>query len=142
MAYFEDISPYTYSLGESHILNVAWLASGYPFNRGPVSEKFATRLQRLAKNPCRMTRGYHYCDLCIPPQDIIEIAPDYLHVWSMNRCGNGEIRIRAENSMTFSAPSLIWHYIMEHQYQPPSDFLDAVIYATDNPKSQPNWDSV
>jgi hypothetical protein len=137
MAYFEDLTSYTYRPGEEHIVNVGWLAAAQPFCLGAVSEKFAIRLQKLCNTPCNLMRGHHYCDVCTPPQDILGIDPSYLHVWAMNRCGSGEIRVRDKLGVIYSAPSLIWHYVMEHQYQPPQEFVDAVIYAADDPSTQP-----
>jgi hypothetical protein len=141
MAYFEDLTPYTYCRGEEYLLNVGWLASPYPFRRGPVAYQFAARLFHLADKPVRLMRGLHYCDFCKPPQDIIDQDPSYMDVWEMNRCGSGEIRVKHSNGVCYSAPTLIWHYIVEHQYQPPQQFIDALIWATDNPDSQPAWDA-
>jgi len=142
MSYFEDLTEYTYCPTKQRMLNVGWLASDHSFPRGPVSEKFAMRLSLLMKTPVNIMRGLHYSDLCTPPQDIIEQNPSYIYVWEMNRRGFAEVRVKDSNGTCFSAPELIWHYIMEHQYQPPQEFIDAVIWAIGNPDSQPNWDEV
>jgi hypothetical protein len=139
MAHFHDLSPYSYSPGELRILNVGWLDVSQQFPRGPVSHKFAIRLRRLLESPCNIMRGQHCCNICKPPQDIIDIDPSYIHVWEMNRCDSGEIRVVDANGATYAAPSLVWHYVVEHQYQPPQGFMDAVIYAIDHPSSQPKW---
>ena len=140
MAHFDDLTPYTYSVGEPHLLNIGWLASPHPFPRGPVPFTFAIRLRKLAESPVRMMRGLHYCDLCVPPRDIIRVDASYRDVWELNRCGSGEVRVRDSKGISYAAPALIWHYIAEHQYQPPQGFVDAVIWAIDNPDSQPDWD--
>ena len=140
MAYFEDLTPYTYRAGETHILNVGWLEASKGFLRGPVPFRFAMRLQKLSETPVNVMRGLHYCDLCIPPQDIIEQEPSYEEVWELNRCGSGEVRVRNAAGTCFAAPALVWHYVAEHQYQPPEAFIDAVMFAFENPDSQPDWD--
>jgi hypothetical protein len=42
---------------------------------------------------------------------------------------NGEIRV-PHGGITFAAPVLIVHYIEEHRYLPPAEFLKAVEEAT------------
>jgi hypothetical protein len=45
----------------------------------------------------------------------------------MRQLGNGEIHVSAGGIYwTYSAPTLIYHYILRHQYLPPKEFLDAV----------------
>jgi hypothetical protein len=41
------------------------------------------------------------------------------------RLGNGEIRVPGANGLVYAAPTLICHYIDEHEYGPPEDFLHA-----------------
>ena len=43
--------------------------------------------------------------------------------------GNGEIRIDANDGITYVAPVLILHYVSEHHYAPPQQFVDAVLKA-------------
>ena len=128
MVYYEDLTKYEYSAGEKHMLNIGWLSSEHPFTRGPVPESFALSLSILVREPCNLYRGFHVCEFCRPPNDIISIEPSYIGVWELYRSGNGEVRVTNENRVTFCAPQLIWHYIAEHQYQPPQEFIDAVLY--------------
>jgi hypothetical protein len=43
--------------------------------------------------------------------------------------GSGEFRITSSNGATFVAPDLIVHYIADHAYLPPQEFLEAVLEA-------------
>jgi hypothetical protein len=40
--------------------------------------------------------------------------------------GDAEIRVVAEGSKVFVAPTLVIHYVVEHRYQPLSEFVEAV----------------
>ena len=40
--------------------------------------------------------------------------------------GNGEIRVVDVMGTTYVAPVLILHYVAEHGYLPPKEFVDAV----------------
>jgi hypothetical protein len=42
--------------------------------------------------------------------------------------GNGEIRVLGADGVTFVAPVLILHYVTEHHYLPPPQFVDAVLH--------------
>jgi hypothetical protein len=45
--------------------------------------------------------------------------------WAEQRSSNGEIRVAGEQ-VVYAAPLLIIHYIEEHGYLPPAEFLEAV----------------
>src|SRR5262245_47403847 len=129
MAYFEDLSPYEYfpDRGESDILNVGWLSRDHEFARGPVPLAFVDELHRFAKLHV-LTAGKHVCEFCVPPLDVISMDQRYEAVWEYFRSGNGEIRVAAADGTVYSAPALLLHYVSEHQYRPPQQFIDAVLY--------------
>lgn len=132
MSYFADLSPYTYSRSrpfDPKVLNVGWLDPAAPFCKGPVQELLLKRLFRLASDrPENRYRGWHECRLGLlesPPYAcpypvIAELAPWTLVV------GDAEIRIPCENGIVYSAPTMICHYIAQHGYRPPDEFLKAV----------------
>jgi hypothetical protein len=129
MAFFSDLSPYSYINDEASpgLLNVGWLSKNEPFARGPVSGSFVRTILKLCESPTNLCRGTHICEFCQPPRDILKLDEDYYWVWALAREGNGEIHVPAEDGVTYVAPALVAHYIMEHQYQPPQKFIDAVL---------------
>ncbi len=122
MTYYVDLTPYEY--GEDPVpggVNIGWLSHDHPFPRGVASKGLVSSLMRLAAHPENRYRGYHHCDLC-PSLDAAEKA---------TRCGdlflgNGEIRIR-DGERVYVAPTLIVHYIAEHSYRPPDEFIAAAL---------------
>jgi hypothetical protein len=128
MAWFEDLSPYTYFPGFENCLCVGWLNRDHPFPRGPVARAFVNELQRLSKNVVNVTRGFHECQFCTSPSDPVGSLPARPEVLSRDRCGNGELHIVGETRVTYAAPVLVLHYIAEHQYQPPEEFIQAVLF--------------
>jgi hypothetical protein len=80
----------------------------------------------LAEKPVELYRGKHICELCKPP-DLVNITMAWQKYWEWadQRSSNGEIRV-ACGGVTFAAPVLIVHYIEEHRYLPPEQFLKAI----------------
>ena len=128
MAWYSDLSPYSYYPGESDAVNVGWLEAGHPFQRGPVPLLVVAELERLSRDPKHPTRGYHQCQFCVPSTDTIAALPECLEAWWGQRRGNAEIHVQGTNGTTYIAPSLVLHYIIEHQYQPPREFIEAVLH--------------
>jgi len=115
-----DLSPY----GDSpRRLNVGWLETGHPFPPGEVPDKFAERLFQICLRS-RKTRGSHPCPFC--PQS--QKAKTYLHRGKNISFGSGEIAIKGKHWKSYVAPDLVYHYIVEHHYRPPDEFIEAVLH--------------
>ena len=41
--------------------------------------------------------------------------------------GTAEIRAYGANGVLYAAPTLIYHYVAKHHYQPPDEFIQAVM---------------
>lgn len=136
MAYFPDLSPYAYGL-ESHlgVVHVGWLTKTHLHPEGHVEARLIQKIKLLASRPMRLSRGRHICELCSePPIDLVKTyLPNGIVVdpncswarWIGERSGNGEIWVSREK-ITYAAPVLIAHYIEEHGYLPPEQFLKAI----------------
>jgi hypothetical protein len=135
MTYFPDLSPYAYG-HHAHpgVVHVGWLDNVHPFPHGTVAARLIEKMKRLAATPVELYRGKHICELCAEPPGLVKTKPINRIVidpscswarWVGQRSSNGEIRV-SRGGVTFAAPVLIVHYIAEHAYLPPSDFLRAV----------------
>lgn len=135
MAYFPDLSPYAYGhSAQPGVVHVGWLDNVHPFLHGTVEARLIERMKLLATKPVGLYRGVHICELCVEPPGLVKttltnrvaIDPNCSWAqWRRQRSSNGEIRV-SRGGVTFAAPVLIVHYIEEHGYLPPSDFLKAV----------------
>ena len=126
MAYFEDLSPYRYAGNrQPGVLHVGWLDSSHPFPKGEVSSAALAAMEELAKFPVEEHRGLHTCEICEPPEGLEPADIDNWRVWAGLPSGNGEIRVRF-GDFTYAAPTLILHYIKDHGYCPPEEFLQAL----------------
>jgi hypothetical protein len=123
--YFEDLSPYSYSIPSNtpigvdigryaSAVNVGWLADGYTFEIGSSPKKLLSKLRKLAKHAKNPMFGFHECDICVSS-------------WRRTPHGNGEIHVVGSDDLMYIAPTLIVHYIAAHKYLPPAAFIDAVL---------------
>jgi hypothetical protein len=135
MAYFPDLAPYAYGhSAHPGVVHVGWLDDSHPFPKGPVESRLIKKMKLLKEKPVELYRGTHLCELCVAPPDLEKtIMPNRIVIdpncswsqWAAQRSGNGEIRV-SSSGVTFAAPVLIVHYIEEHCYLPPAQFLKAI----------------
>jgi hypothetical protein len=125
MAYFKDLSRYEYSKHPDwcagDVRNVGWLDAKAPFPQGNVDAELTAKLLILCRRPVNRYRGWHQCEFC--NEYPVRIA-DSEHEICL---GDGEIRVpRKDGTVVYSAPNLIYHYVVRHRYRPPEEFLDAL----------------
>jgi hypothetical protein len=123
MTYFEDLSPYTYTFDSAAldpVRCVGWLDAGHVFRTERPQPHLLDALWAYCSVLVEPTRGLHSCEFCSRPPNT--------HVRHGKRLllGSGEIRVFSSTGEAFAAPNLVYHYILEHQYQPPEEFLQAV----------------
>jgi hypothetical protein len=124
MAYFPDLSDYEYYGGTFHrprTKNVGWLARDHGFSQSPPSEEFLDKLWDYCKVSVAQTRGCHECDFCA------EHAENGAHKGEKLLLGTSEIRVFSGGGVIYAAPTLIFHYVQRHHYDPPDDFVAALM---------------
>lgn len=110
-------------------LGVGWLRRKQDFVTGRVSAEFAAKLLLFChpdETVCRQRKPMP-CPLC-GETVTAEIDGDAVTL------GSAEIRIIGDDEI-YAAPDLIHHYVVAHHYQPPAEFIQAVV-------SGPSPDSV
>lgn len=124
MAYFADLTPYTYigNLTRENERNVGWLDRDHAFAQGHIPEGVLATIFALCKTPVNQTRGFHPCVFCLDWSMGIKVTRDGTTVL----LGSAEIRVPSRSGLIYAAPTLIYHYIKDHNYQPPQEFIDAV----------------
>jgi hypothetical protein len=96
---------------------VGWLEAGHPYRRGPVPEAFVAALRRQVAEAYQpvLYMGFHPCSLC----------PE-----GRQRAGLRNLLVPTER-LLYVAPELIAHYVEDHGYQPPEEFVAAVLACAD-----------
>ena len=130
MAFFPDLSPYTYFSVDhfsvdrgQRMLNVGWLGGSEAFATGPFPADLLACVLVLCRSSVNCTHGFHECELCPPTGDgslLVGLGGARVAL------GNGEIHVQDDNGIAYAAPTLIYHYIRDHDYGPPHEFTEAL----------------
>ena len=114
MAYHRDLSTNAYLVEGEGVRAIAWLDAEHPYSTGDVPPDFVSALRAQLEGELWVYlryRGSHACELCGPfdegcwsTDNLFVPSPEYLYV----------------------APVMIAHYIEEHRYRPPEEFVRAV----------------
>lgn len=109
MAHYEDLTPCTYWGNRTSLLAVGWLESA-PFARGKVDSEVMNRLRELLESAWQPSfcPGSHECKLCGGSE------------------GHRNLFVPTQSGVLV-APELIVHYMEEHGYLPPAEFLEGVL---------------
>jgi hypothetical protein len=121
-----DLDPYLGCPADASIglepLAVGWLERREPFATGPVPDAFPEALLSFCadRHVVCATPNTLPCPLCGQRPEPISRGDDTAHM------GNAEIRVLGEEDV-FAAPTMIYHYVTTHNYQPPPVFIEAVL---------------
>ena len=153
--YYPDLTSYSYlrteivSTPENYlapensvdVLNVGWLEHPYPFEKGEVPLIFIDKLLKLCLNSFNKTRGYHVCNICENPMVFpmkiktggieavfnLPLPTTIIRGEVQMMLGTAEVRVVGQTGLIYAAPDLIYHYVTEHKYLPPQEFIEAVL---------------
>jgi hypothetical protein len=122
--YYSDFTPYCYIewRADPNILNIGWLEAPHPFPTKKASEELLDALFEKCLTPVNPTRGWHQCQFCDVPTWGVEVSR---HGETIS-LGDAEIRVKAKDGRVYAAPGLIYHYVSEHDYDPPKKFVNAL----------------
>jgi hypothetical protein len=130
VTYYADLERYEYmpdTVPEGQVaLTVGWLDAKHAFPTGTSAEDFVERLfERCKSDRHAQTRGYKDCALCW--KDGIDEWPVVAEREGVTlNMGDAEVRV-SDGETWLVAPNLIYHYVVKHNYLPPSRFVEAVM---------------
>ncbi|MFG3499519.1 hypothetical protein [Streptomyces sp. NPDC047928] len=123
MTYYADFSLYDYDYySKPEGLTIGWLERGFDFPVGDVSVDDWEILSDLASLKQKKSRGVHHCTFCADRKDQWGESSRFDSRFVL---GGAEIRVTSDDGELYIAPDLILHYILDHRYRPPEQFLAA-----------------
>jgi len=128
--YIPDCAPYTdeyQSLpANTYATAVGWLQAGHPFTVAATDAPFVSALfEGCRSHATGRTRGWHQCDLCLAP-DRATNGTTVTYRGTSITVGDAEFHVTAKDGTRFVAPTLVIHYVIQHSYKPPDQFVEAV----------------
>lgn len=130
--YFADLTPYSDpGHGAAGVdppadgveeFNIGWLGQGhgFPTSDGEPDPEFLANLITLAADHrSHVIRGYYRCELPHSAEDEARYAPGDLIC-------DAEICVVAADGRWLAAPAVVVHYVRDHAYRPPAEFVEAV----------------
>lgn len=124
--YYPDLSSYSDEVispkEDFPTLCVGWLARTHPYTQGEMPVRFVEQLWIFCCNSVLYTLGSHKCPFCRGSfyGALARRGEEEL------RLGSAEIRVLGKG-VVYAAPNLIYHYVVEHHYCPPEEFIQAVL---------------
>jgi hypothetical protein len=133
MAFYPDLSPYCYhhSGNRPNTQNVGWIDAAHSFSKGTASGAFLKGVWQFCKNPAIQMLGFHNCELCNTFENDLRTKVEF--EGESLSLGSREIRVITPNGTIYAAPDLVFHYVRDHQYRPPQEFIDAVLSPETDP---------
>jgi hypothetical protein len=146
LRFFPDLSIYETDdkLPLPDVLNVGWLSIRNEFNIGDPPKEFVAKLKKLIEvSFCQngklklvmgLWRGEFHCPLCnMSSFDIQE-------KWDMAGLGNAEIWIPSysRKQCHYSSSTWIYHYIIDHNYLPPGEYIESILFLDETLKINAN----
>jgi len=122
--YYPELTPITSDNSAVYYM-VGWLDNEHPFPKGKVSQLFIDRLWAYCSHSEFLVYGYHFCPFCKDPPFGMLME----HNGESEKLGDGEIRVIIKEGFFFASPDLIFHYVVDHNYSPPEEFIQAILEA-------------
>ncbi len=116
MTYYPDLGQASGIDAGPHVRAVGWLDDEHEFATGEPAADFVKKLRKLTRKSARsgialgwpFAMGFHTCELCG------ELSASY------------NLGVPA-GELLYVAPEMISHFVEEHAYLPPREFIEAVL---------------
>lgn len=112
--YFEDLGTIAYFACGDNVRAVGWLEAGRRYAHGSVSPPFLSALKAHVSSAYQpvVFMGVHRCSICLEA--------------GQSKRGHYNLLIPTQD-LLYVAPELVVHYVEDHGYQPPAEFIEAVL---------------
>ena len=125
MSHYTDLGSVCQAGHGDDVRAVGWLDPAHEYPRGPVSAEFTNSLRTHLDKPWQAftLMGIHWCEFCPGP---IEESPNRFKPAVEGGLGHRNLYIPTID-VVYIAPEMILHYVVHHEYQPPTEFQQAVV---------------
>lgn len=124
MAEYPNFSRYSYfeEFYRPNTVNIGWIDLSKPFAKKKPPLSLVRRLLDYAKVSVALARGAHFCELCGSSSYAEGFGDEEVRLF----LGKAEMRVFSQAGIIYAAPNLIYHYVADHHYAPPEEFVEAI----------------
>lgn len=116
MTYYRDNSTKCMAASGPHVRSIGWLDKKHRFRKGRTSLEFREKLRKFSEQASNSTFslgwgvffGQHTCELC-------------------EKFSSGLNFGVPAGELLYVAPGMVSHYVENHRYRPPKEFVEAVL---------------
>jgi hypothetical protein len=125
--YYPDLTPYEFLVDyrAPNTFTIGWLDTQHPFPTQKASEELLDALFERCLHPEVRTMGFHICEFC--DEQTRRLGLEVRRNGREARLGSAEIAVQSKDGKIYAAPNLIYHYVASHDYDPPREFVDALL---------------
>lgn len=125
MAVYKDFSEYQLDNKKmQNVINIGWLGEKGSFPQGDASDEFLVNLWEYYKCPVFSTRNIYQ------NEKLDGYWRFFTAIFNGREIGLGNSEVRVldkERGVIYASPNLLIHYIVNHHYCPPEEYIKAVI---------------
>lgn len=131
MTYIPDLSLYTFwGMPYGPIYAIGWLDGSEPYTQGKASLAMLETMNEwtlnIRESAILWTRGFHLSNLeNVPEAD--NVYPPGVLAYKKRNLNNGEFHVHHKGKY-YASPVMIFNYILENNYLPPEEYIEAVIH--------------
>lgn len=115
MSFYPDMGYASPVATGQHVRAIGWLHPNHAYTQGEVSVEFLTRLNEF------IARGTTFDSLCFPGFGGFHTCEFCEKVHGIRNFGV------PSSNLLFIFPEMIIHYVQQHGYRPPAEFVDAIL---------------
>lgn len=118
MSFFPDMGCTSLVAAGNHVRAIGWLHPDHPYTTGEVSAEFLARLKEFVTRSGDSAEALYFGVFC------------GLHTCEFCGQAHGTRNFGVPSGdLLFVAPEMVVHYIEQHGYQPPAEFMAAVLHS-------------
>lgn len=133
MTYIPDLTLCTYARASyGPTLAIGWLDGSKRYTQGKAPLALLLKMRDWALNPQKSvinwTRGWHDANLKKVQNPVNAAYPqDIFSTEGTHKLNNGEFHVHY-NGKFYASPAMIFHYVLDYDYLPPQEYIDAVLH--------------
>jgi len=123
VSWYQDLGTQSMMAEGAYVRAVGWLSIRYPFPTGSVPPEFLRRLFKFVDRSRESEKVLGWPQLSMAGHHVCELCPETSEGYFIGYRNFGV----PSGGLLYVAPELIKHYVVDHAYRPPAEFIAALM---------------